>query len=106
MTDRIVIAGAGAAGATAARTLRAEGYTGAIVLVGAEHHGPYRRPMVSKDLLAGTREIDRCLLEPEKSWAERDIELRVATRVADIDTDRGVSRFGSSYPPHNENDLR
>lgn len=88
MTDRIVIAGAGAAGATAARTLRAEGYTGAIVLVGAEHHGPYRRPMVSKDLLAGTREIDRCLLEPEKSWAERDIELRVATRVADIDTDR------------------
>ncbi|WP_067670434.1 NAD(P)/FAD-dependent oxidoreductase [Nocardia miyunensis] len=88
MTDRIVIAGAGPAGATAARTLRAEGYTGRIVLVGAEHHGPYRRPMVSKDLLDGTREIDRCLLEPEKYWAESDIELRVATMVADIDTDR------------------
>ncbi|WP_067892750.1 NAD(P)/FAD-dependent oxidoreductase [Nocardia vaccinii] len=88
MTNRIVIAGAGPAGATAARTLRAEGYTGRIVLVGAEHHGPYRRPMVSKDLLAGTREIDRCLLEPEKFWAESDIELRVATRVADIDIDR------------------
>jgi 3-phenylpropionate/trans-cinnamate dioxygenase ferredoxin reductase subunit len=88
MTDRIVIAGAGAAGATAARTLRAEGYTGRIVLVGAEHHGPYRRPMVSKDLLAGTRALDRCLLEPEKYWAEADIELRVATTVADLDIDR------------------
>ncbi|MQY19661.1 NAD(P)/FAD-dependent oxidoreductase [Nocardia macrotermitis] len=88
MTDRIVIAGAGPTGATAARTLRAEGYTGRIVLVGAERHGPYRRPMVSKDLLAGTREIERCLLEPEKYWYDSDIELRLATRVVDIDTDR------------------
>ncbi len=88
MTGRIVIAGAGPAGATAARTLRAEGYTGRIVLVGAEHHGPYRRPMVSKDLLAGTRKFDRCLLEPENYWAEGDIDLRTATMVADIDTDR------------------
>lgn len=89
MSGRIVIAGAGVAGATAARTLRAEGYTGRIVLVGAEHHAPYRRPMVSKDLLAGVRGLDRCLLEPERYWAEDDIDLRVATTVADIDVDRG-----------------
>ncbi|WP_216893832.1 NAD(P)/FAD-dependent oxidoreductase [Nocardia alni] len=89
MSGRIVIAGAGVAGATAARTLRAEGYTGRIVLVGAEHHPPYRRPMVSKDLLAGARGLDRCLLEPERYWAQHDIDLRVATTVADIDTGRG-----------------
>ncbi|MGF6888820.1 3-phenylpropionate/trans-cinnamate dioxygenase ferredoxin reductase subunit [Nocardia sp. GAS34] len=88
MSRRIVIAGAGVAGATAAKTLRAAGYTGRIVLVGAEHHGPYRRPMVSKDLLANPDAAARSLLESEGSWAERDIDLRLATTVADIDTDR------------------
>ncbi len=93
MSGRIVIAGAGVAGATAARTLRSGGYTGRIVLVGAEHHAPYRRPMVSKDLLAGARGIDRCLLEPESYWAQDDIDLRMATTVADIDTGRGRVRL-------------
>ncbi|WP_194818364.1 NAD(P)/FAD-dependent oxidoreductase [Nocardia sp. XZ_19_385] len=89
MTGQIVIAGAGVAGATAARTLRDAGYSGRIVLVGAESHAPYRRPMVSKDLLAGTRDVGRCLLEPETYWAGNGIELRVATTVTDIDTDHG-----------------
>ncbi|MEV6279305.1 FAD-dependent oxidoreductase [Nocardia sp. NPDC051832] len=89
MTGQIVIAGAGVAGATAARTLRTAGYTGRIVLVGAEDCAPYRRPMVSKDLLAGTRTADRSFLEPEKHWAENDIDLRLATTVTDIDTERG-----------------
>ncbi|MFC9894696.1 NAD(P)/FAD-dependent oxidoreductase [Nocardia sp. NPDC127579] len=89
MTGQIVIVGAGVAGATAARTLRSSGYTGRIVLVGAEQHAPYRRPMVSKDLLAGTRELERCLLESESYWAGSDIELRVGTTVTDLCTDRG-----------------
>ncbi|MEV0248608.1 FAD-dependent oxidoreductase [Nocardia sp. NPDC050712] len=88
MTERIVIVGAGVTGATAARTLRASGYHGEIVLVGAEEHAPYRRPMVSKDLLAGTRALERCLLESESYWAEHQIELRVGTTATDIDTGR------------------
>ena len=87
MTGRIVIAGAGVAGATAARTLRTEGYTGEIVVFGTEAHLPYRRPMVSKELLAGTANERRLLLESAQSWSELDIDLRCATSVAEIDVD-------------------
>ena len=45
--------GAGLAGAKAAETLRAEGFDGRVVLVGAEPELPYERPPLSKSLLAG-----------------------------------------------------
>lgn len=88
MSGRIVIVGAGVAGATAAHTLRREGYTGEIVLAGAEPTMPYRRPAVSKELLAGTASLERTLLKPVKFWADNAIDLRAATRVDAIDTDR------------------
>ncbi|MEU8896099.1 FAD-dependent oxidoreductase [Nocardia sp. NPDC048505] len=91
----IVIVGAGAAGATAARTLRESGYRGRVVLVGAETHPPYRRPMVSKDLLAGTRAPERCLLESAGYWAEHDIELRLGATVTDLDTERARVWLGT-----------
>lgn len=42
--DPIVIVDAGLAGATAAQTLRAEGHTGPVVLIGGEPDAPYWRP--------------------------------------------------------------
>jgi 3-phenylpropionate/trans-cinnamate dioxygenase ferredoxin reductase component len=47
----MVIIGAGEAGAWAAITLREEGWTGPITLVGEELHAPYERPPLSKTLL-------------------------------------------------------
>ncbi|MEV6099006.1 FAD-dependent oxidoreductase [Nocardia sp. NPDC051981] len=85
MSGRIVIVGAGVAGATAARTLRTEGYTGEIVLLGAEPGHPYRRPMVSKELLAGTVEDRRTLLQPTDFWHTHRIDLRPGTTVESID---------------------
>lgn len=93
MSGRIVIVGAGVAGATAAQTLRREGYTGEIVLIGAEHALPYRRPTVSKDLLAGVIALERALIKPAKFWADGVIDLRVATRVAELDAERGAVRL-------------
>lgn len=49
--DRIVVAGAGLAGLAAAQELRRNGFTGEVVMVGAEPHLPYRRPPLSKDFL-------------------------------------------------------
>ncbi len=50
---RIVIAGAGLAGLSAAERLREHGYTGELVIVGDEPHRPYNRTPLSKGLLTG-----------------------------------------------------
>ena len=62
MPESIVIIGAGATGFTAAKTLREKGFTGTVTLIGDEHAQPYRRPAVSKELLAGTKTIEQVLL--------------------------------------------
>lgn len=85
MTGRIVIVGTGVAGATAAKTLRAEGYSGEVILLGTEPSLPYRRPMVSKELLVGTAGERRTLLQPSEFWRDHAIELRTATTVERID---------------------
>lgn len=83
----IVIVGTGVTGTSAARTLRGEGFVGRIVLIGDESVKPYRRPALSKDLLAGTVTLNdkRVQLEPDEFWADHDIELRTGTRVVELD---------------------
>ena len=77
-----LVVGAGLAGSRCAETLRAEGYGGRIVVVGDEPHPPYERPALSKELLAGTRaDLE---LRPRSFWEEREIELRLGTRVFDL----------------------
>lgn len=50
--QRILVVGNGIAGLTTCDTLRTEGYTGEIIVVGAEPHAAYSRPALSKALLA------------------------------------------------------
>ncbi|GGX13724.1 NAD(P)/FAD-dependent oxidoreductase [Streptomyces noursei] len=52
-SGRIVIVGASLAGLRAAETLREEGFTGELTLVGDEPHPPYDRPPLSKQVLLG-----------------------------------------------------
>ncbi|MGV8873642.1 MAG: NAD(P)/FAD-dependent oxidoreductase [Rhodococcus sp. (in: high G+C Gram-positive bacteria)] len=58
----VVIVGTGATGYTAAKVLRAEGFTGSITLIGSERESTYRRPAVSKELLLGTKSVDQVQL--------------------------------------------
>lgn len=60
--ERVVIVGAGLGGLRTAVSLRAEGFTGRIALVGDETHEPYDRPPLSKQLLAGTWSEERVFL--------------------------------------------
>lgn len=87
--EPIVIVGAALAGATAAKTLRDEGYDGAIVLYGAEQHLPYIRPPLSKGFLAGGD--DRASIDVlDAAWySENEVDLRLGTRVARLDAHAG-----------------
>jgi len=92
----IVIVGAGQAGGWAAKTLRAEGYAGRIVLVGDEPHPPHERPPLSKAVLSGSSEPDACHLFKPDEFAELALEHEPGERALAIDrgahtvrTDRG-----------------
>ncbi|MEU2746197.1 FAD-dependent oxidoreductase [Streptomyces collinus] len=53
---RVVVAGAGMAGVQTAVALRERGFTGDVILLGAEPHQPYDRPPLSKAVLLGKSE--------------------------------------------------
>ncbi|MEI9887833.1 MAG: FAD-dependent oxidoreductase [Rhizomicrobium sp.] len=85
MSERIVIIGAGQSGAQAVATLRAEGFAGAIAMVGDEPFAPYQRPPLSKAYLMGTMERDRLFLKPEAFYKEAHCDLILDTAATRID---------------------
>ena len=85
-TDQtFVIVGAGLAGAKAAETLRAEGFEGRVVLVGAEQDRPYERPPLSKGYLLGQEERAKVFVHDEGWYAENSVDLLVGRRVTRLD---------------------
>ena len=81
----VVIAGAGIAGASAAETLRREGFAGRIVLVGDEPEPPYERPPLSKGYLLGTTPEEKLFPRGAEGYAALGIELRTGARVKRLD---------------------
>ncbi|GHH39790.1 NAD(P)/FAD-dependent oxidoreductase [Lentzea cavernae] len=86
--DRVVVVGASAAGVTTAETLRREGHTAGLVLVGDEKVLPYDRPPLSKQVLAGTWEPERTALRPASAYTDHGIELRLGTPATGLDLAR------------------
>jgi apoptosis-inducing factor 3 len=84
-TLTFVILGSGAAGNTAAETLRDEGFSGRLVLVSPEDSLPYDRPILSKDFLAGKANSDWVPLHSPKFYADRRIELLTGRKAKAID---------------------
>ena len=80
-----VIAGGGAAGYTAAQTLREDGFTGRVVLITREDQLPYDRPNLSKEYLQGNAEPSWLPLRSEDFFAEHDIELIRSAEIKRID---------------------
>src|SRR5688572_22066258 len=90
-----VIVGAGLAGATAAETLRTEGFTGRVVLLGTEPERPYERPPLSKGLLLGTAERDTVHVHDAAWYPDHDVELRTGCTATAINrADRRVRLAG------------
>jgi 3-phenylpropionate/trans-cinnamate dioxygenase ferredoxin reductase component len=80
-----VIVGASLAGAKAAETLRAEGFEGRLVMIGAEAERPYERPPLSKDYLRGEVGREKVYVHPEGFYAEQRIELRLGQTAVRLD---------------------
>lgn len=81
----IVIVGAGQAGGWAAQTLRKEGFSGRIVLIGDEVHPPHERPPLSKAVLSGEAAPETTRLQKTEAFDALGLEWRPGVRVTRID---------------------
>jgi 3-phenylpropionate/trans-cinnamate dioxygenase ferredoxin reductase subunit len=81
----VVIIGAGQAGGWAARTLRSEGFTGRVVLIGDEAHPPHERPPLSKAVLSGAALPETTRLMKAEAFEALGLEWRPGVQVRRID---------------------
>ncbi|CAB4993183.1 MAG: NAD(P)/FAD-dependent oxidoreductase [Actinobacteria bacterium] len=81
--ERIAIVGASLAGLRCAESLRREGFTGALTIVGAEEHLPYDRPPLSKEFLTAEFEAERLALRTAP-YEELEAELILGQRAQSL----------------------
>ncbi|MBP7002446.1 FAD-dependent oxidoreductase [Amaricoccus sp.] len=84
-TARIVVVGAGQAGASLVARLRALGHRGPLTLVGAEPEPPYQRPPLSKAYLKGEMARERLHLRPPSFYEAEGIALVTGVAATAID---------------------
>src|SRR5690348_10761172 len=78
-TTKYLIVGAGMTGDMAAKGIREHDSEGAITMIGADPHPPYKRPLLTKGLWQGAPE--------EKLWREpaQGVELVTGRRIVSLD---------------------
>ncbi len=97
MTDNktMVIIGTGRAGVQAAMTLRNEDPTCRIILISEENNRPYDKVPLSKHYLYGKPGFHSLYFNEKEYYADKNIELRLDSPVAAIDTEQGLVKFSS-----------
>ena len=91
--ERHVIVGAGHAARRAAETLRALSAEAEIVMIGAEPHAPYDRPVLSKDALMSEDGERKAFIRQHDWYAAHCIELRLSATVTEVDRRRACVRL-------------
>jgi apoptosis-inducing factor 3 len=81
----VIIVGGGAAALAGADMLRRENYAGPITMISADDSAPYDRPNLSKDFLTGNAPADWIPLRSPDWYREQKIDLRLNTRVTQIE---------------------
>ncbi|ROR90258.1 NAD(P)/FAD-dependent oxidoreductase [Nocardioides aurantiacus] len=94
-TAGLLVLGSGPAGVHAATAYVRAGGSGPVVLLSADRDEPYQRPPLSKSVLAGedAPEPTPVLEDDEDLAAFAQVDLRLGTRVASVDT--GSRRVGT-----------
>jgi 3-phenylpropionate/trans-cinnamate dioxygenase ferredoxin reductase component len=82
---RIAIIGAGQCAAAAAVALRARGFDGEVIIIGAEAELPYERPPLSKEYLLGKATADELRIKDPEWFAANQIQVHLATSVLSVD---------------------
>jgi len=95
MQDRIVIIGAGQAGAMAAIYLRQKKFAGTIKVFSEEKYLPYQRPPLSKGFLSSKTNESKLFLKSETFYKNNNIELNLKTKVLKIDKENKFVLAGS-----------
>ncbi|MFI5767625.1 NAD(P)/FAD-dependent oxidoreductase [Streptomyces sp. NPDC051658] len=95
-----VIVGGGLAGAKAAETLREEGFSGRVILLGDERDHPYERPPLSKGYLSGKEERDSVFVHEAAWYAGADIELHLGQPVTSLDREARAVQLGDGTVVH------
>jgi len=96
----VLIVGAGQAGAQTAISLRQQGFTGSIVLLGEEPDAPYERPPLSKTYLAGETDAASLALRPAAFWADNHVQVLTGERVTAVDAETRQARCASGRVLH------
>jgi 3-phenylpropionate/trans-cinnamate dioxygenase ferredoxin reductase subunit len=86
--ETVVIVGASLAGGTAAFAVRASGFEGRLLLIGAEPHLPYGRPPLSKTYLRGEDGFEDWIVKPEAEYGSQGVETMLSTIVTLVDPHR------------------
>lgn len=84
-TPGCVIIGAGHAAAQCALSMRKDGWTGAITIVGDEPSPPYHRPPLSKAYLKREETPEQMWIRPLAAYEHNRIMLRTGARATGID---------------------
>ncbi len=79
-----VVVGASLAAAKAAQTLREEGFTGRLALIGDEAERPYERPPLSKGYLMGRDDKAKLYVHDEGWYQQNSVELQLGRRVTSL----------------------
>ena len=95
MLNTVLVAGAGHAAGQTCVSLRQGGFAGRIILVGEEPWLPYQRPPLSKKYLAGELDVPRLLLRQATFYTGHGVEVRLDTRVTQIDPGSRTARLST-----------
>lgn len=89
----VLIIGAGVAGASCAKELRAKGFDGSILLLGRELDAPYERPPATKEYLAGQIQREDATWLGADWCEENGVDLRLRTSVLRLDPEAKTAKL-------------